>query len=86
MKKVILVLIFTLCFPLICFGIEYEVSGSDKNGNHVYGEVDVDQWEGEGYIHAENELQEKKIHVDWTEKGELKGYDEFGNHYELKMK
>ena len=61
MKKVILVLIFTLCFPLICFGIEYEVSGSDKNGNHVYGEVDVDQWDGEGYVQSENELNEKCI-------------------------
>lgn len=81
----IVFLIFILSFPLICFGIEYEVSGSDKNGNHVYGEVDVDQWEGEGYIRIANELQEKKIYVEWTEKGELKGHDEYGNYYELKL-
>ena len=85
MKRIIF-LILILCFPLICFGIEYEVVGTDSDGNRVYGEVDVDQWDGKGYIQSEKELDGKKVYVEWSEDGKLEGYDENGNSYKFELK
>lgn len=76
--------LYTLSFPLVCFSYDYDVSGYDDSGNYIYGDVDVDQSGGDGYIYLEDG-EEKHIDVDWTGKGELEGYDEDGNYYELEV-
>ncbi len=62
----------------------YDVSGYNYNGDYVYGEVDVDQSGGDGYVYDENG-DEIYIDVDWIGKGELEGYGSDGNYYELEV-
>jgi len=62
----------------------YDVSGYSDSGEYVYGEIDVDQSGGDGYIYDENG-DEVYIDVEWTGKGELEGYDSDGNYYELEV-
>ncbi len=85
MKRTIF-LILILCFPLVCFGIDYEITGTDSDGNTVSGKVDVDQWDGKGYIYSEKELGGKKVYVEWSEEGKLRGYDEYGQTYNFDFK
>ena len=82
--KYYLLAIFILLTPLICFSYDYEVSGSDESGNSVSGSVEVDQSGGDGYVYTDDG-EEKHIDVDWTGHGELEGYDEDGNYYELEV-
>lgn len=82
--KYFLLVIFILLTPLICFSYDYDVSGYDSDGSYVYGDVEVDQGGGDGYIYTKDG-EEKHIDVDWTGKGELEGYDEDGNYYELEV-
>ena len=62
----------------------YDVSGYSYEGDYVYGEIDVDQSGGDGYIYDE-EGNEVHINVDWTGHGELEGYDSEGNYYDLEV-
>ncbi len=62
----------------------YDVSGYNSNGDYVYGEVDVDQSGGDGYVYDENG-DGIYIDVDWIGKGELEGYGSDGNYYELEV-
>lgn len=84
--KYFLLSIFILLTPLMCFGYDYdyEVSGADESGNFVYGDVEVDQYGGDGYIYTEDG-EGRHIDVDWTGYGELDGYDEEGNYYQLEV-
>jgi hypothetical protein len=61
----------------------YDVSGYDDVGNAVTGNVDIDR-DGEGYI-IDEDGNEKSITVEWTGYGEMEGYDEDGNCYELEV-
>jgi hypothetical protein len=60
---------------------DYSISGYGDDG-YVYGDVSVDKNGGSGYI-CDDDGNEKYIDVEWTGKGELDGYDEDGNYYEL---
>lgn len=70
--------------PLSCFAYEYDVSGNNDSGNYIYGNVEVDQSGGDGYIY-QDDGEEKHIEVEWTEYGELAGYDEDGTYYEFEV-
>jgi hypothetical protein len=75
-------LAFIALLPLISFGSEYIIVGSDSNGNYYYGEVKVERGKGTGHIKSE-EGESKKIDLERTEKVIFTGYDEDGNYYEL---
>lgn len=62
----------------------YAVSGYNSSGDYVYGEIEVDQSGGNGYIYND-EGDEVNIDVDWTGYGTLEGYDYEGNYYELEV-
>jgi hypothetical protein len=62
----------------------YDVSGYSNNGEYVWGDVDVDQSGGGGYIYDGNG-DSVYIDVDWTGKGELEGYGSGGTYYELEV-
>lgn len=62
----------------------YSVSGYDDNGNYFYGNVDVDQSGGDGYLY-DDEGNSISIYVDWAGKGQLDGYDTDGTHYNLEV-
>lgn len=60
----------------------YDVNGTDVDGNNVSGSIDVQGRYGTGTIEDEDG-NEKEIDVEWTGKGTLEGTDEDGNTYEL---
>jgi len=62
----------------------YDISGSDENGNSVYGNVDIQGRSGSGYIEDDYGNQ-KDIEVEWIDYGVLEGTDEDGNAYELEV-
>lgn len=62
----------------------YSVSGYDDNTNYIYGDIDVDQSGGDGYIY-DDDGNSIYINVDWTGKGQLEGYDDNGKYYELEV-
>lgn len=62
----------------------YDVNGYDEYGNPIEGTIDVSNGEGSGYIYDE-EGNEKTIDVEFTGYGELEGYDEDGNYYDLNV-
>ncbi|MBI4683911.1 MAG: hypothetical protein HY755_01805 [Nitrospirae bacterium] len=84
MKRIVIAFVIILILPIICFSYDYDVSGTDSDGNQVSGNIEVDQNGGDGYIETD-EGEEKHIDVDWTGKGKLEGYDEDGNYYELEV-
>jgi hypothetical protein len=84
MKRILIAFVLVLFSPIICFSYDYDVSGTNSDGNSVYGNVEVNQNGGDGYIYTDDG-EEKHIDVDWTGKGKLEGYDEDGNYYELEV-
>lgn len=60
----------------------YEVIGTDKNGNEVTGEVEVEGKSGNGVITNSND-EEIPVEVEWSSYGILKAVDEEGNEYQL---
>ena len=70
-------------FCSVGLAYDYDVSGSGDDG-YVYGDVTVDQSGGDGTIYDEYG-NEHNVTVDWTGRGELEGYDEDGNYYELEV-
>lgn len=84
MKKLIFIGAIVIIFSLNCYGYDYDISGTDSEGGYVYGEVEVDQDGGDGYIYTDDG-EEKHIDVEWTGHGEMEGYDEEGNYYELEV-
>lgn len=82
MKTGVIILLIIVLFPLISFGSEYIIVGNDPDGNYYYGEVEIRQGQGSGYIQNE-EGESKKIDIEMTDKGIYIGYDEDGYYYEL---
>lgn len=64
---------------------EYDVSGYGDSGS-VYGEIEEssDSRDVDGYIYDE-EGNEKYFSGEWSGNGEVEGYDEDGNYYELEV-
>ena len=60
----------------------YDVSGYNQNGVYVWGNVDVDQSDGDGYINYTNG-DYIFTNVYWIGKGELEGYGTNGDYYTL---
>jgi hypothetical protein len=64
---------------------EYDVEGTDGNGDYVEGYVETSGKYGEGYIL--NEYGDKvEIEVEWIGNGEMTGTDDDNNEYNLKVK
>lgn len=61
---------------------DYDVSGYDDEGNYVYGEVEMDDKYGYGYVYDENG-NDIYLDVEWQGKDELEGTDENGITYNL---
>ncbi len=64
------------------YGFNYDVSGSDENGDSVYGSVDTQGKYGDGYIYDDygNEIY---VETEWVDYGVIEATDEYGNTYEL---
>ncbi len=62
----------------------YDIEGYNDDGDSVYGNIDIEGKYGSGYIYDEYG-NEKEIDVEWVDYGELEGYDEDGNYYELEV-
>lgn len=62
----------------------YDITGSDENGNSVYGNIDIEGKYGGGYI-EDDYGNEKYIEVEWVDYGVLEGVDEDGNYYEFEV-
>ena len=60
----------------------YDVSGTDENGEDVTGNVSVQDKYGEGTL-TDNEGNEIEVEVEWTGYGKLKATDYDGNEYDL---
>jgi len=60
----------------------YDVEGSDENGNGITGNVDMRGKYGSGTIEDEDG-DEKEVDVEWVGYGEMEATDEDGNTYEL---
>ncbi|UPT69910.1 MAG: hypothetical protein M0D53_12315 [Flavobacterium sp. JAD_PAG50586_2] len=60
----------------------YDVSGTDENGDEVTGNVSVQDKYGEGTL-TDNEGNEIQVEVEWIDYGKLKATDDDGNEYEL---
>ena len=60
----------------------YDVDGSDENGNNVTGNIDIQGKYGSGTIEDENG-NEKDVDVEWTGYGTMEATDGDGNTYEL---
>ena len=60
----------------------YDIDGYDEDGNYVYGNVDMDNGYGSGYIYTEDG-DEVYIDLEWYDYGQMEGYDENGVYYEL---
>lgn len=60
----------------------YDIEGYSYDGDYVYGNIDITDKYGDGYIYDEWG-NEKYIEVEWVDYGVLEGYDEDGNYYEL---
>lgn len=62
----------------------YDVNGSDYDGNSVSGNVDVKGKYGSGTIEDEDG-NTKDVDVEWIDYGTLEATDEDGNTYELEV-
>lgn len=63
---------------------EYDVSGTDSDGNEVTGTISVDGKYGSGTI-TNNNGETIEVEVEWVGKGELNATDENGNEYQLQV-
>ncbi len=62
----------------------YDVNGSDPDGNDVSGNISVSGKYGEGIIEDANG-DERDVDVEWVRYGVLEAIDEDGNTYELEV-
>jgi len=62
----------------------YDVVGTDGNGDEVSGNVDMEGKYGTGYIYDEND-NEVYIEAEWIDYGELEATDDDGNTYNLEV-
>lgn len=60
----------------------YDVSGTNDNGDEVKGNVFVQHKYGEGKL-TDNKGNEIEVEVEWIDHGKLKATDNEGNEYEL---
>ena len=63
---------------------DYDVSGTDADGNAVSGSIDVTHDGGEGILTDDNG-NEQQVEVEWTGRGQLEGTDAEGNTYDLEV-
>ena len=62
----------------------YDVSGTDDNGDEVSGNVSMNGKYGSGTI-TNSEGEEIEVETEWIGKGVLKATDNDGNEYELNV-
>jgi hypothetical protein len=62
----------------------YDVSGTDTQGNEVTGNITIEGKYGTGFI-TNSEGKELEVDVEWINKGILKAIDEDGEEYELQV-
>lgn len=62
----------------------YDVSGTDSNGNEVSGNITVRNKYGEGILTG-YEASEIKVETEWIGYGKIKATDYEGNEYELSV-
>lgn len=63
----------------------YDIEGyGGEDGGYYYGDIDISQDGGEGYIYDEDG-NEVWIEGEWDGYGEIEAYDENGNYYELEV-
>ena len=60
----------------------YDINGSDEDGNDVYGNVDMNGKYGSGTV-EDSDGNELDVDVEWVDYGVLEATDEDGNTYEL---
>lgn len=60
----------------------YDVSGTNGNGEQVSGNISVQDKYGSGIL-IDDDGNEIAVDVEWTGQGKLKGTDYDGNEYEL---
>lgn len=87
LSSVIIFAIIILIFTSLTYASEYEydVSGYGDSGS-VYGEIEAssNSRSVDGYIYDE-EGNQKYFSGEWSGNGEVEGYDEDGNYYELEV-
>lgn len=66
------------------YGYNYDVSGTDDNGNSVEGNIDIQGKYGSGVI-TNTEGEEVDVDVEWDDYGVLVAEDEAGNSYDLEV-
>ena len=66
------------------YGYNYDVSGTDDNGNSVEGNIDIQGKYGSGVI-TNTEGEEVDVDVEWDDYGVLVAEDETGNSYDLEV-
>lgn len=62
----------------------YDVSGHDENGGYVFGNVDTNDRDVEGYVINE-QGDEVYFQGEFVDRGEIEGYDEEGNYVYLEV-
>ncbi|HAE78214.1 hypothetical protein JC794_10095 [Morganella morganii] len=66
------------------YGYNYDVSGTNDNGNSVEGNIDIQGKYGSGVI-TNTEGEEVDVDVEWDDYGVLVAEDEAGNSYDLEV-
>lgn len=63
----------------------YDIEGyGGSDGDYYYGEIDISQDGGEGYLYDEDG-DEIWVEGEWDGYGSIEAYDEDGNYYELEV-
>lgn len=62
----------------------YDVSGTNAEGNEVTGNIDIEGKYGRGTI-EDTDGNEIEVEVEWIDYGKLKATDKDGNEYELEV-
>ena len=66
------------------YNYNYDINGSDQDGNNVTGNIDINGKYGTGTI-TDEDGNEKAVDVEWVNRGALEGTDEDGNSYNLEV-
>lgn len=66
------------------YGYNYDVIGTDENGNEVIGNIDTQGKYGSGVI-VDSNGEEVEIDTEWIDNGVMEAQDANGNMYELEV-